>query len=112
MHPLPSFHPERPLTPKDLIQFATLQINAISAAVRAAAANDSRSADETEADEQEGQEGLPRPPAVDEETAARYYEYLRKEEGNEADEVGGEETGDIGRRRSSIHPEAKKSAHN
>ena len=62
----------------DLIQFATLQINAIAAA---AAAGELRSGDEFAEDseaEEENQDVVILTPTVDKETAARFYEYLRK----------------------------------
>ena len=64
---------------EDLIQFATLQINAIAAA---AAAGELRSGDEFAEDEaaedSENEDVVIRTPVVDEETTARFYEYLRK----------------------------------
>ena len=72
---------------QDLIQFATLQINAIAVAAAAKAAelrsgDETEDEDETEADEATASVVLPSSPRirVDEEMAARFYEYLRKED--------------------------------
>ena len=82
----------------DLIQFATLQINAIAAA---AAAGELRSGDEFAEDseaEEENQDVVIRTPTVDKETAARFYEYLRKEDDDRDDR---ETESSIGNRRQS-----------
>lgn len=61
---------------QNLIQFATLQINAIAAAV---AAGELPTATQTEEEEEEDEFPAAQN-EVDEETAARFYDYLHKED--------------------------------